>query len=122
MKRLSATLTAILLASAFMFGSVHVIHTQAKGRLPLDKLPGVKLKTAETSMYLPNKVIIRLKDEYMPAAKGEYRPSASFSRALTKYSVQSLGRLFTKEFDTMGKRTMNMSKFLLLQFASPMDA
>jgi hypothetical protein len=93
-----------------------------KNHLPLDVMPGVKLKTPQTSLYFPNKVIIRLKDTYVGGVKQSYKVSAAFSSFLTKYSVQSLDRMFPKEFDAMNGRQMDMSKFLLLQYGSPMDA
>ncbi|MDI6767211.1 MAG: S8 family serine peptidase [Bacteroidota bacterium] len=109
-----------LILSNSSFGYVKI--SNIKKTLPLDGLPGVVSKTRDNSHYLQGRVIVRLNTSVTLGKTRNAFGISSIDNFLQKYSIQSVDKLF-QDFlvDSEGRR-VEMSKFYVIHYTSPIDA
>lgn len=106
----------LIIGSAFSAGHSGVI---VRNHLPSDEAQGVVMKTPQNSQYLPNKVIIRLKDGRTGLGK-RTAATASLESFLGRYAPSSVEGVFPA-MAIQGPKHHDMSKFLVMTYAVPVD-
>jgi subtilisin family serine protease len=103
------------------FGGVHKAAPQTKKALPLDKISGVRLKNAQNSLYMTDRIIVRLKTPE-GIVKQPARMTASLRSFLSRYYPTSVENMFppvaaAKE----GRKMKDMSQFLVVKLPGKVD-
>ncbi|HZY09542.1 MAG TPA: hypothetical protein VFF29_00155, partial [Bacteroidota bacterium] len=96
-------------------------HLQKK-TLPLDRVPNVAMKTSHNSRYVHNQVIVKLNSSVIPSqVRGKFGAPA-LDEFVRRYSVQSVARIFPHHKSPSAQSNVDLTKFFILKFNSPMDA
>src|ERR1051326_1649473 len=119
--RSSITVVALLLSGAIGFGATN---QSPQARHPQNaSLSGVVMKTRENSRYMPGRVIVKMKPE--TAGSGLSKTSSALSSLNTfvqQYGTKSVASMFPGETPPKGTGSIDMTRFYVVDYASPVDA
>jgi serine protease len=111
---------AIVLAITSSFASGPKV--MQRKSLPLDGVPNVVMKTPENSLYLPDRIIVKLTPNITPAKSANMFGIASLDNFIQKYSIQSVQRMFPDNLIDKQGRTIDLSNFYVVKYTSPSEA
>jgi subtilisin family serine protease len=119
MKRILTVVVLLLTTSVHssVAGSQNILQRQniQKGSLLVER------KTRENSHYLPDKIIIKLKSSLSISNSQSLFNIAQLDAALSKYSVNSITRVFENRISPAEKNRVDLSKFYVVEFSAPFN-
>ncbi len=93
-----------------------------KKNLPLDGVPDVVLKNRENSMYLPDRIIVKVMPGVSAAPLGTSLGVSSIDAVLASLSVSSVESLFPQRLAEKEIGDVGLARFYFVRYAAPVDA
>ncbi len=83
---------------------------------------GREKKTRETSLYLPDRVIVKLRPSALSSKAAQTFGVPSLDAFVTRYGSQSVSRMFPEHSVPVKKNEIDLSSIYVVRYGSPIDA
>ncbi len=120
MIRLFCGLMAVVILTCSAVGNTKL--AKSKKSLPLDNIPNVVLKSPENSKYLPGRVIVKLNSSPQSSQISGVSGLPNLDRLMQQVQATSIQRMFPRHAAPAKAGEVDLTKFYVLEYSSPMDA